>query len=78
MNDTMKNKLREAQRRYNVGDYKIARSLALALEKESDLKKEDRAEVERILKATGTDMVIVMALVFSLLLLVFLVLNYAF
>lgn len=62
---------------YEVGDYREARRLASALAGEHTLQEAERDRVRRILEATRTDPVVIMALAFSCCLLVYLVLKYA-
>jgi hypothetical protein len=72
------NQVARAERFYQVGDYKQARALAKILIDDETLSHDDRKALERILRATGTDPVAALAILFTFCLLVFLVLKYAF
>ena len=78
MNEPIEKKIRKTEALYDVGDYKAARQLAIELDGDPVLEETDRTRVRRILKATQSDSVVIMAIIFSFLVLVFLVLKYAF
>ena len=63
---------------YDAGDYKQARKLARTLLAEGEMTASHRQRLEKVLAATGTDNVAVMAIVFTLCVLVFLVVKYGF
>jgi hypothetical protein len=67
-----------AERLYQAGDYKLARALAKKRLEDETLSSDDRKAAEQILRATGTDPVAALAILFTFCLLVFLVLKYAF
>ena len=68
----------EAEKLYDVGDYRDARRIALKLRGDERLKDADQQRLQRILEATQTDPVVVMAMIFTLFVILFIVLKYAF
>ena len=78
MNERPEHEIGEAEKHYDVGDHKKAREIALKVKAEADRTDEDRQRAKRILEATQSDPVVVMAIVFTLFVFVFIVLKYAF
>jgi hypothetical protein len=71
-------KVDQAERFYEAGDYKQARALADGLLADESLEAGERDRLKRILSATGTDVAVIIAMLFTFCVLVFLVLKYAF
>jgi hypothetical protein len=67
----------QAERLYEAGDYKQARALADGLLDAEWLEAGERDRLKRILSATRTDVGVVIAMAFTFCVLVFLVLKYA-
>ena len=71
-------KVDQAERFYEAGDYKRARALAGELLDKEWLEAGERDRLKRILSATRTDVAVIIAMLFTFCVLVFLVLKYAF
>lgn len=67
----------QAELYYRAGDFRRARRLATELLGESGLEPQERARLEQILRTTGIDSVSVMAILFTLLVFLFLCVRYA-
>jgi len=69
-------RLAEARRSYDRGDFRSARRLASSTLEDGELPPSDREEARRLLAATGIDPVAVLVFAGTLALLVFLVIRY--
>lgn len=77
MEETPHAEVDNVERLYEAGDYKRARPLAAELLRNEALEAGERERLEQVLRASKTDSVVVMALVFTFCMLAFLVIKYA-
>ena len=78
MNVDFEKEIGEAEKLYDVGDYRESRRIALKLRGDERLEEEARQRLQRILEATQIDPVVIMAMIFTLFVILFIVLKYAF